>query len=274
MIGLGISAVLLSFMVHPILQTKQVEQGTEALAFLSQYRDELIRTLRDQASWDASVADATRNPEMACVRAKADCLPLRDVHQRMTLLKREPNGTDRVLNDTRDMAAGFNVKGQPCTEFSLTSPSEACPLRVSIFWQPQCGNLSAGQPCINPEVQVFVNFFISSMNPSLRAINQRSLGFRVFRNAKTEGLQATCVAKGGVFNDSGTADLADDVCVISPTVACPSGQSVIGFNSVGVPQCSNLSANLTCPPPGPPNYEPQFLQGMDASGNALCAPCP
>jgi prepilin-type N-terminal cleavage/methylation domain-containing protein len=274
-IAVGIASIGLSVILFPILETAKLDRGREASQFLSEYRERLMRAVRHQPSWNTSVASVDTNANMACLRERTDCSPLRNQANRLTLFELNPSDNSIViLNDSRVLTSGFTTQGQPCATFNNNAPSDQCPIRVTLAWRPQCGNLASGQTCTNPEIMVSANVIISSSNSSLKALNPLSFGFRIYRGSQTDSLSASCAAMGGLFSDNGTPETSDDTCTVNSLANCPAGQAVIGFFDDGSPRCSSLSMEITCPTPGPPNYEPTFLQGIDANGQAICTPCP
>lgn len=224
----------------------------KADAWLDEYRTELRRALEDSVAWNNTLNDAVNSDPasgpLTCLRNRTDCSAA-TVPGGLRIRVVDRNG--QVISDTSSPTTGLTVNGMPCNTFDQVNGDDACPYRISVWFSALCVT-----GCTNPEFLINARFF---HRPRTNSQNVAVYNFRVYRNAMTDTVSATCLNQGGAF---GTGQ-----CTVDPAAPCPAGEAITGFDGNNRKICGQVAANYACP-------ADEFLQGADDWGNPICSRCP
>ena len=273
LIALGVGAILLTFAMFPIVTSMKARNQVQTLGWLDQKRTELLKTLQDDLAWQNILNHAAENPTMACLGnpltgiPPTSCAAFRDTQERVTVFDK----FDKVLNDSRNLAAGFTPRGEPCGTYDAIAGSDECPYRITVSWTALCRT-----DCVAPEVRLQASFFYRPGPTTDTQFNANKFTFRLYRGPNAANVQQTCTEQNGVYTGP-TVDalgniLADATCVMGSVGACPAGQAIVGFTNDNLPQCGSVNQTYSCPGPSDPSNW-TFFRGVDAAGNQVCTPC-
>ena len=127
--------------------------------------------LQNDLSWYQTVQAAT-NTTMQCLKNGTDC---RSAGGAFALYDSAGN----LIFDSTLATNGYTAEGVPCSTFNSTSGNSACPIRVSLNWQPAC---PAGPgACLNPPATVTAKFTLSMDNSAPLTLNMNRLNLNVLR---------------------------------------------------------------------------------------------
>lgn len=170
-------------------------------------RDEFISALQDRDAFAFTVAGNAGAPgSMTCITNLAGCTPGAAARAFNPFMR----NNQPYLNAYRPATTathGFRPDGTFCNNYSAAVPNAQCPIRINFTWRPIC---VAGL-CVNPEVEIAINFVVSVPANMRTNINVQRF--------------STVIRRKSTF----TAPPA--------TTVCPANNAIIGFNTDGTPMC-------------------------------------
>ncbi|MCM2277195.1 MAG: hypothetical protein NDJ89_03905 [Oligoflexia bacterium] len=207
----------------------------------------MTEALNSSGSWNRTVADASRNPSLACLRMSEAARDCRGEGGVVVVI--DADGTPRY--DPANQ--GFDPSGRACP----LPVSDACPYHLSIDWQALC----PATECKNPEIRLFGQLTkFNGLGPGHELTSQR-FSFDIVRGQEMNGLARACESLGGVF-DTVTRECA----LVGLEGVCPPPYVVkritLGLNKICGPiWTGTCTAN-------------QYMRGINLDGSPICAAKP
>lgn len=173
MIAFGLVGVIALALTSLTGQMNQVKTQANAAATAAQLRQNAAMLLNNAAAWENTVTRVD-NDTFECVRVYRKCEPaVNDSGFKLT------NPAGKTYFDATMPTAGFTRGGAPCTGF----PSESCPFRIRLKWDPQC---LGEEPCHPSLIHVSGHVeYDAGPNPRQHVnINPANYSFEVYRTVE------------------------------------------------------------------------------------------
>jgi type II secretory pathway pseudopilin PulG len=139
--------LIISVGITTLLTNMQKEQRRQALLqTLTQLQSRFESAIKNQTSWNNTIADATNLSSTSCLNAKSACAA-GNVDSSSTNIFVNNSSRDLILKDTTNAVlydgrqttntSGFKEDGSACTGFSYNSAAgnDACPIGYIVNWR-------------------------------------------------------------------------------------------------------------------------------------------
>lgn len=149
-ISMGLSFFLCATAANFIVINTNFQKNINHRLAIQNFKSEILNNLFNGPNWAVTIANANNwnigggtNTGLECLHYNTDC------SQSSGTFTIYSSATNQILYNSNDPTAGFDLNGQVCNGFSMTSPNPACPYRYNISWSPICQSTSI---CTNPQV--------------------------------------------------------------------------------------------------------------------------
>ena len=169
LILVGLISVISAGVITVAQQFIRMQSQNNQKMMAVELRDELKKTISDQAAWNKTISDLSLNPDGSvhfdCIRNSTDCSSVASAVPIYDFIPK--TATDTVYKNTYNPIAnpnqGFSTDGTVCNTFapSTVVATTNCAFRFTFKWAPDCTGFALGT-CIDPRVIVSISF---SHNP-------------------------------------------------------------------------------------------------------------
>jgi hypothetical protein len=170
LVGLFLVSFFVSYFASAYNDVRRMQSRSTFLNIVSQTQINIVNTVNNAASWQATISDTVHNQGMACLANQSCPQAMNNINFVLW-----PAGTtdysdlSMAVYDGTNPSNGFSmVDGTPCSTFSTTG-SSSCPIHINLSWST-CG----ASPC-TPAVTVTAEFlFRPGVNSPIFAVNEQN----------------------------------------------------------------------------------------------------
>lgn len=154
------------------------QQKASQVGNLNTLRARIIETLNSPSHWEATIADASNDASLGCLRdATANCDT--GFTSGFNVVQAGPV----MLYPSATPTAGFRFDGTNCNTFSTATPDPTCPFRWTITWEATC---PGSANCKTPDINIVADFLYAA-GPRVTfggGFNPTTYSFRFRRGAQ------------------------------------------------------------------------------------------
>lgn len=165
-------------------------------------------------------------------------------------------GSSTAFYQPTDSAAGFDLKGNPCTGFSANG-NDSCPLRYDITLRSRVFQNANWIDTLH-----FALSFKPASSGLILNTSTAQFTFDLVRNLNDQSVEAACISISGVY------DAATNACsekITKPVAACGGGETYRGpASNAGSTNCDIKTTAPTACAGG------QVIKGFGPNGNPTC----
>ena len=239
----GIVGIAASTIVSTSSQKRKVSQHLNVSVSASLVKQKLVGIVLAPQSWQAIQTYNTQ----AFTNFNANSPPSLNIYTA---------DSNVPFYQTTNAQAGFDLKGNPCTEFSANG-NDNCPLRYDITLRNHVFQNGNWIDTIHFELSFKPATYRSMLNTS-----NHDLSFDLVRNLNDQSVESACISVHGVYDSTANAC---SIQVTKAVTACGGGLTYRGPAPNG--SANNCDAKTTAIIACGGN---QVVKGFDTRGNSIC----
>lgn len=244
--GLSMVVLLGGFSLLKLSTGMQTTSST--FSSLQDARNLILEKYKNNASFQQTFNAPQNAAAFGCLKNKTSCAGR---GADFTLL--DENGARVLFAAAAGSSEGLNRSGAVCSGFNAVSGNDACPFSYRTYWVPRCTGL-----CMNPVVELRAELRFKSATDLKVPLNVASYDIIFVKKDLRAKLTETCQSIGG-------SPGPDNTCILGLAgPPCPPHHYIVGFTNQGQKICRHLPG-YKCP-------TGQVLLGVNSVGTAICGP--
>lgn len=168
--------------------TIETQRKNDVKVSLSQFRDNLKKTLNDDTAWEKTVQQYPADGSVLLIGCLQDNVLAGNLcaHESTpgTLNFIVRDSLDNIYYDSATLTSGLTPDGQLCNTFNATSGNDICPYRYNLAVTLRCPNQTP--TCIKPKVIIDATFVVRPVDMAgpLGRVDPNAYTFQIVRSER------------------------------------------------------------------------------------------